>query len=579
MPPGWAYLRVPDPAAGKFRLVQAARSDGTVIAMGTNVWITDRTFLGLGQRPTYESILHLLDYDSTGSYTLTYSDVTDDAIPPTSRVAALSANSGEQIAVSWSGEDNEGGRGVVAYDLYVSENGGPFLLWLMQTTANGALYRGTQGNTYAFYSIATDGAGNVESMPGVPDAQTVVSLVNHAPQLGALPDPSIDEGTEFSFYIPATDPDQPADRLSFNLLSGPQGLFLNPDTGSIRWQTSEVTGPSTNPVTFVVTDNGAPPLSVTGALWIVVREINTAPFLPALTNLVINEGFRLLITNVAYDLDLPTNSLRYVLMPGAPEGASIDAISGVFRWQPTETQGPSTNLIGVVVTDNGMPPLSATQQFTVVVRDSLSELALSLGSTNVLAGESNSVPLVLKSGLKLDTVRFELEADLARLTNLSVQAASSEVAYLLQEQLGLNRQAIELGFNESLLQSGTRTVARLGFLAVSNQSSAVVPLQLEQPAGFLSNGARVGNAAAQGGRVIVVARNPVLESLRLSPSVWRLWLYGRPGTNYVFETAPDLETLLWTPGASWTLTNRIQGFDIPVPENQSGQFYRAREQR
>jgi hypothetical protein len=168
---------------------------------------------------------------------------------------------------------------------------------------------------------------------------------------------------------------------------------------------------------------------------------------------------------------------------------------------------------------------------------------------------------------------------MVHLTNLSAQAASSEVAYLLQEQIGLNRQAIELGFNESLLQSGTRIVGRLGFLAVSNQSSAVVPLQLEQPAGFLSKGSRVGNAAAQGGRVIVVARNPVLESMRLSPSVWRLLLYGRPGTNYVFETATDLETLVWTPGASWTLTNRIQTFDMPVLENQPGQFYRAREQR
>ena len=33
---------------------------------------TDRTFIGLARRPIRENILHLLDYNSTGNYTLTY---------------------------------------------------------------------------------------------------------------------------------------------------------------------------------------------------------------------------------------------------------------------------------------------------------------------------------------------------------------------------------------------------------------------------------------------------------------------------------------------------------------------------
>jgi hypothetical protein len=38
-----------------------------------------------------------------------------------------------------------------------------------------------------------------------------------------------------------------------------------------------------------------------------------------------------------------------------------------LTWRPAIAQSPSTNLITVVVADNGTPPLSATQSFNVVV--------------------------------------------------------------------------------------------------------------------------------------------------------------------------------------------------------------------
>jgi hypothetical protein len=42
----------------------------------------------------------------------------------------------------------------------------------------------------------------------------------------------------------------------------------------------------------------------------------------------------------------------------------------VFGWTPTEEQGPSTNLMTMVVTDNGSPPMSTTRSFTVAVLES-----------------------------------------------------------------------------------------------------------------------------------------------------------------------------------------------------------------
>jgi hypothetical protein len=75
----------------------------------------------------------------------------------------------------------------------------------------------------------------------------------------------------------------------------------------------------------------------------------------------------LTVTNTATDGDLPANTLSYQLV-NAPIGATIDA-NGVITWTPAENEGPSTNVITTIVTDNGVPALSATNSFTVIVNE------------------------------------------------------------------------------------------------------------------------------------------------------------------------------------------------------------------
>ena len=45
------------------------------------------------------------------------------------------------------------------------------------------------------------------------------------------------------------------------------------------------------------------------------------------------------------------------------------APNGIVTWMPTEAQGPSTNVVTVSVTDNGVTPMAATSSFTVIVRE------------------------------------------------------------------------------------------------------------------------------------------------------------------------------------------------------------------
>jgi autotransporter-associated beta strand protein len=93
---------------------------------------------------------------------------------------------------------------------------------------------------------------------------------------------------------------------------------------------------------------------------------NTAPILAARSNVTITAGQTLLVTNSAADPDVPAQTLTWSLA-AQPTGATISAANSVITWRPAISQSPSTNLFTVVATDNGVPPLSATQSFSVVV--------------------------------------------------------------------------------------------------------------------------------------------------------------------------------------------------------------------
>ena len=70
---------------------------------------------------------------------------------------------------------------------------------------------------------------------------------------------------------------------------------------------------------------------------------------------------------VAWDAEAPPQTLTYSLDLGAPVGATLDPVSGWFTWTPLLAQAPGSYPITVRVTDNGVPPLSATETFVVTL--------------------------------------------------------------------------------------------------------------------------------------------------------------------------------------------------------------------
>jgi hypothetical protein len=92
---------------------------------------------------------------------------------PTSTVTGLpSLVSGPSFTVSWGGSDPS--STIATYDVFVSEDGGPFAPFQTNTTATSATFTGVPGHFYGFFSIATDTAGNKEPMKTAADIVVMV---------------------------------------------------------------------------------------------------------------------------------------------------------------------------------------------------------------------------------------------------------------------------------------------------------------------------------------------------------------------------------------------------------------------
>ena len=193
-----------------------------------------------------------------------------------------------------------------------------------------------------------------------------VRVVNTPPSLLPVGTRRVAEGNLLSFSLNATDAEQAIQRLAFGLVRGPEGLTVSTN-GLVSWKPTELQGPSTNSILVRVTDDGEPALSHTNSIEIIVREVNQAPTTVALAPRKVSEGNLVSFAITASDADQPAQRLSFSLM-GAPDGVSVST-NGVLSWKPTESQGPSTNLIRIRISDDGSPSLSVTNSVEIVVRE------------------------------------------------------------------------------------------------------------------------------------------------------------------------------------------------------------------
>ena len=73
----------------------------------------------------------------------------------------------KSFTVAWGGSSPF--LSAVTFDIFVSDNGGPFTVFQAATTATSATFQGVTGHTYGFFSIAADAVGNREPMKTMPE--------------------------------------------------------------------------------------------------------------------------------------------------------------------------------------------------------------------------------------------------------------------------------------------------------------------------------------------------------------------------------------------------------------------------
>jgi RHS repeat-associated protein len=100
--------------------------------------------------------------------------ITIDNNVPTSTVAALPATeSSTTFTVTWSGSDGDG-SGIQYFNVYVSDDGGPYDSLVMSSTKTSTTFTGQPGHTYSFISIATSNTGITQPEPDTSQATTQI---------------------------------------------------------------------------------------------------------------------------------------------------------------------------------------------------------------------------------------------------------------------------------------------------------------------------------------------------------------------------------------------------------------------
>lgn len=174
-----------------------------------------------------------------------------DGTPPTSAVNPLPATTtNPSIPVSWAGSD--GLSGVSTYQVWVSTDDGSPQLWITApASTTSRTWAGTPGHTYAFWSIATDGAGNLEPAPAGPDATVTIPALPLAIATTSLPDGMVGSAYDQAIAVVGGKPPY-ARRLSGRL---PAGMAFDAQAGVLS---GTPTVPGRYKLTFQALDASTP---------------------------------------------------------------------------------------------------------------------------------------------------------------------------------------------------------------------------------------------------------------------------------------------------------------------------------
>ena len=249
-------------------------------------------------------------------------------------------------------------------------------------------------NVYDVQVTVTDDGAPV--LTDVQDIAVTVTDVNEAPAItsnggGATASVSVPENQTAATTVAASDPDVPAQTLTFSITGGAdQGLFgMVGTTGALTFNAApdfespgDTGANNVYDVQVTVTDDGTPTLTDVQDIAVTVTDVNDAPVITsngggAIGAAVVPENQTAVTTVTATDTDLPVQTLTFSITGGADQLLfGIVPATGVLTFNtapdfenPIDAGTNNVYDVQVTVTDDGTPTLTDVQDLAVAVTD------------------------------------------------------------------------------------------------------------------------------------------------------------------------------------------------------------------
>ncbi len=174
------------------------------------------------------------------------------------------------------------------------------------------------------------------------NVNVTTEFTNQPPIIVSNPTGSALVGDLYRYDAVASDPDH--DPLTWTLVSGPAGMSMDSQLGSLRW-TPNADQAGFQPAVIQVSDPFGG--SSTQSFTVAVRLVNIAPSITStpLTSAVVGKTYVYAVR--ATD---PENDPLAFFLTSAPAGMTMDAGTGLILWTPTSAQAGSAS-VSVAVSD------------------------------------------------------------------------------------------------------------------------------------------------------------------------------------------------------------------------------------
>ena len=270
----------------------------------------------------------------------------------------------------------------------------------------------------------------------------------YTPRINGVSEKTIKPGEEVKFTAKADGLDPEFGAAQFALSDSAEGMTIDAASGEFLWNPIADLAPGEYTATVLMTQEKNAEVKVDSKLKITIQQPNTAPKITLAESAVVVLGREFTVTAAASDEDA-TDTLKFSLGSGSPEGLAVDPKTGQLKWTPPTTFTPGNYDVEVKVTDSSAEPLSTTAKIALDVQDDFATLTLLsgiVGKDGVLhawfRNKANGKVNPLIAGEKLTV--SEISADIVSITDRYVTMKDASGLWKLKLGDGLRqRQLIE----------------------------------------------------------------------------------------------------------------------------------------